>query len=135
MTDTDPAVDADTVDPEILRERAVASLVAARDRTTLLTSCVEEPDLTAQHSPLMSPLVWDLAHIGNQEEQWLLRAVAGQEAIRPEIDGLYDAFEHPRAERPTLPLLLARRGPHLRGRRARPGAGPAGAAPRSTGRG
>ncbi|MEU6353265.1 ergothioneine biosynthesis protein EgtB [Streptomyces sp. NPDC047072] len=92
-------------DADKLRERALTTLVTARDRTTLLTSCVEEPDLTAQHSPLMSPLVWDLAHIGNQEEQWLLRAVAGQEAIRPEIDSLYDAFEHPRSERPTLPLL------------------------------
>ncbi|MGW7279887.1 ergothioneine biosynthesis protein EgtB [Streptomyces sp. NPDC054844] len=112
---TDPAMDTATdtattagesaVDAETLRERALATLVTARDRTTLLTSCVEGPDLTAQVSPLMSPLVWDLAHIGNQEEQWLLRAVAGQEAIRPEIDSLYDAFEHPRAERPKLPLL------------------------------
>ncbi|MFF9490721.1 DinB family protein, partial [Streptomyces sp. NPDC014676] len=110
----DPALDAATesgtaAEPsagsETLREQALTALVTARDRTTLLTSCVEEPDLTAQHSPLMSPLVWDLAHIGNQEEQWLLRAVAGQEAIRPEIDSLYDAFEHPRAERPKLPLL------------------------------
>jgi len=25
--------------------------------------------------------------------------------MRPEIDGLYDAFEHPRSERPSLPLL------------------------------
>ncbi|MGW5784607.1 ergothioneine biosynthesis protein EgtB [Streptomyces sp. NPDC003757] len=90
---------------ETLRERALSTLVAARERTTLLTGCVEGPDLTAQVSPLMSPLVWDLAHIGNQEEQWLLRAVAGHEAIRPEIDSLYDAFEHPRAERPSLPLL------------------------------
>ncbi|WP_328660673.1 ergothioneine biosynthesis protein EgtB [Streptomyces sp. NBC_00334] len=94
-----------SVDAEGLRERALATLVTARERTTLLTSCVEGPDLTAQVSPLMSPLVWDLAHIGNQEEQWLLRAVAGQEAIRPEIDSLYDAFEHPRSERPSLPLL------------------------------
>ncbi|MFJ9102065.1 ergothioneine biosynthesis protein EgtB [Streptomyces sp. NPDC102405] len=101
---TNPSVDS-SVDPETVRERAVTTLVTARDRTTLLTSCVEDPDLTAQHSPLMSPLVWDLAHIGNQEEQWLLRTVAGQEAIRPEIDGIYDAFEHPRSERPTLPLL------------------------------
>ncbi|MEV3909850.1 ergothioneine biosynthesis protein EgtB [Streptomyces canus] len=101
---TNPSVDA-SVDPETVRERAVTTLVTARDRTTLLTSCVEDPDLTAQHSPLMSPLVWDLAHIGNQEEQWLLRTVAGHEAIRPEIDGIYDAFEHPRSERPTLPLL------------------------------
>ncbi|GGV20718.1 hercynine oxygenase [Streptomyces filipinensis] len=90
---------------EALRERALASLTRARARTTLLTSCVEDPDLTAQHSPLMSPLVWDLAHIGNQEELWLLRAVGGRDAMRPEIDSLYDAFEHPRAERPSLPLL------------------------------
>ncbi|MFD3473432.1 ergothioneine biosynthesis protein EgtB [Streptomyces sp. NPDC058695] len=92
-------------DPEALRERARTALLTARDRTTLLTSCVEGPELTTQHSPLMSPLVWDLAHIGNQEEQWLLRAVAGREAMRPEIDPLYDAFEHPRSERPKLPLL------------------------------
>ena len=92
-------------DPESLRESALDALTTARDRTALLTSCVEEPELTAQHSPLMSPLVWDLAHIGNQEELWLLRAVAGREAMRPEIDGLYDAFEHPRSERPSLPLL------------------------------
>ncbi|MGW6024154.1 ergothioneine biosynthesis protein EgtB [Streptomyces sp. NPDC055099] len=92
-------------DPDALRRRAQAALLAARDRTSLLTTCVEEPELTAQHSPLMSPLVWDLAHIGNQEEMWLLRAVAGRDAMRPEIDGLYDAFEHPRSERPSLPLL------------------------------
>ncbi|WP_320777752.1 ergothioneine biosynthesis protein EgtB [Streptomyces sp. CRN 30] len=109
-----------TADPEALRERALDALLAARARTALLTSCVEDPELTAQHSPLMSPLVWDLAHIGNQEDQWLLRTVGGQEAIRPEIDGLYDAFEHPRAERPALPLLPpaeARRYVHeVRGR-------------------
>lgn len=92
-------------DPEALRRRAEAALRGARERTRTLTGCVDEHDLTAQHSPLMSPLVWDLAHIGNQEEQWLLRAVAGQEALRPEIDSVYDAFEHPRAERPSLPLL------------------------------
>ncbi|MFE2194865.1 ergothioneine biosynthesis protein EgtB [Streptomyces olivaceus] len=94
-----------TATADALRERALATLLTARDRTTLLTSCVEGPDLTGQVSPLMSPLVWDLAHIGNQEEQWLLRAVGGQEAIRPEIDSLYDAFEHPRSARPSLPLL------------------------------
>ncbi|MFJ5802364.1 ergothioneine biosynthesis protein EgtB [Streptomyces decoyicus] len=94
-----------TLDPELLRERAASALLAARDRTRLLTTCVEDPDLVAQHSPLMSPLVWDLAHIGNQEEQWLLRTVGGRDALRPDIDSVYDAFEHPRATRPSLPLL------------------------------
>lgn len=93
------------LDAEALRQRALAALLTARERTTLLTDSVDDRELTAQHSPLMSPLVWDLAHIGNQEELWLLRGVAGREAMRPEIDGLYDAFEHPRASRPSLPLL------------------------------
>ncbi|GGT13418.1 ergothioneine biosynthesis protein EgtB [Streptomyces purpureus] len=92
-------------DPEKLRGRALDALTAARARTAVLTDCVDDRDLTAQHSPLMSPLVWDLAHIGNQEEQWLWRAVGGRDALRPEIDSVYDAFEHPRALRPTLPLL------------------------------
>ncbi|MCX5402169.1 ergothioneine biosynthesis protein EgtB [Streptomyces sp. NBC_00102] len=92
-------------DAEDLRNRALTALLAARVRTAVLTDSVEDGELTAQHSPLMSPLVWDLAHIGNQEEQWILRAVGGRDAIRPEIDGLYDAFEHPRSARPSLPLL------------------------------
>ncbi|GLF92807.1 ergothioneine biosynthesis protein EgtB [Streptomyces yaizuensis] len=87
------------------RGRALAALTTARERTALLTGCVDDGELTAQHSPLMSPLVWDLAHIGNQEEQWLLRTVGGGPALRPEIDSVYDAFEHPRASRPSLPLL------------------------------
>jgi iron(II)-dependent oxidoreductase len=96
---------APVIDTETLRRRALDALTAARERTTALTACVDDHDLTTQHSPLMSPLVWDLAHIGNQEELWLLRAIGGREAMRPEIDPLYDAFEHPRAERPRLPLL------------------------------
>ena len=92
-------------DDEALRTRIAAELLAARDRTTHLTSVVDEPDLVRQHSPLMSPLVWDLAHVANQEEMWLLREVGGLTPIHPEIDPLYDAFEHPRAKRPTLPLL------------------------------
>jgi iron(II)-dependent oxidoreductase len=105
---------------EALRDLAAAELVAARERTTLLTTAVDDTDLVRQHSPLMSPLVWDLAHIANQEELWLLRAVGGRDPIHPEIDPLYDAFEHPRAERPSLPLLTpaeARRyGHEVRGR-------------------
>ncbi|MFE3516677.1 ergothioneine biosynthesis protein EgtB [Streptomyces sp. NPDC059166] len=106
MTHTSSATyDGAAPEPEALRVRALSALLAARERTALLTDSVDDHDLTAQHSPLMSPLVWDLAHIGNQEELWLLRAVGGLDALRPEIDGLYDAFEHSRASRPSLPLL------------------------------
>ena len=88
-----------------LRERVAGLLAASRARSTALTDAVDEADLVAQHSPLMSPLVWDLAHIGSQEELWLVRDVGGREPLRPEIDGLYDAFQHSRASRVALPLL------------------------------
>lgn len=89
-----------------LKEFLADQLEKARARSFALTTRVlDEPELTAQHSRLMSPLVWDLAHVGNYEELWLLRSAAGVAPMRPEIDRLYDAFEHPRAERPTLPLL------------------------------
>ena len=90
---------------EHVRERIAHRLITARQRTELLTGCVADADLIRQHSPLMSPLVWDLAHIANQEELWLLRKVGGRQPLHPEIDPIYDAFEHPRAERPALPLL------------------------------
>jgi len=93
------------LDPDSLRGLIARELAGTRDRTALLTDSVDEDDLVRQHSPLMSPLVWDLAHIANQEELWLLREVGGREPLHPEIDPLYDAFEHPRSERPTLPLL------------------------------
>ncbi|MCW2678736.1 MAG: hypothetical protein JWM62_137 [Frankiales bacterium] len=87
--------------PELLARE----LEASRARSLALLEPLDEHDLVRQVSPLMSPLVWDLAHIGNYEELWLLREVAGVEPLRPEIDRLYDAFEHPRAERPSLPIL------------------------------
>ncbi|MEU8135889.1 ergothioneine biosynthesis protein EgtB [Streptodolium elevatio] len=91
--------------PQPSAEAAWRALDRARTRTTALTDAVDDADLVRQHSPLMSPLVWDLAHIASQEEIWLLRAVGGQEPMRPEIDDLYDAFRHPRSTRPQLPLL------------------------------
>ena len=53
----------------------------------------------------MSPLVWDLAHIGHYEELWLLRELGAAEPTDPRFDDIYDAFRHPRAERPSLDLL------------------------------
>ena len=88
-----------------LRLAVAAQMERARARTALLTDAVDETDLVRQHSPLMSPLVWDLAHVGNQEELWLVRDVGGREPVRRDIDELYDAFKHPRRDRTALPLL------------------------------
>jgi len=84
----------------------------------------------------MSPLVWDLAHIGNQEELWLLRArrQGPGNAMRPEIDGLYDAVRAPALpSAPSLPLLPPGEGPAVRGGGARPGDGRTGGEPPSAG--
>jgi iron(II)-dependent oxidoreductase len=87
-------------------EQLARDLGTARERTLLLTDH-DEPELLRQHSPLMSPLVWDLAHIGQQEDLWLLRrGDARREGLLPAgVEALYDAFTHPRAERVRLPLL------------------------------
>ena len=89
-----------------MRDDVVRDLERARARTLELTD-LDEPALLAQHDPLMSPLVWDLAHIGQQEELWLLRGgdPARPGMLPPDVDSLYDAFKHRRADRPALPLL------------------------------
>ena len=87
------------------KDAIAAHLDAARRRTRGLLAPLDERALRTQHSPLMSPLVWDFAHIGNYEELWLLRAAAGGAGVRPDIDDLYDAFRHARRDRTSLPLL------------------------------
>lgn len=89
---------------EQLRSHVAATLTRGRERTTALTS-IDSDELTAQHSTLMSPLVWDLAHVGNQEELWLVRDVGGRDPVREDIDQMYDAFMSSRASRVALPLL------------------------------
>src|SRR6266487_3645512 len=86
------------------KEIVARELEAVRRRSLDLLDPVPEPDQVRQHSPLMSPLVWDLAHVGNYEEQWLLRALGGP-AIGQHWDTVYDAFRHPRRDRPSLPMM------------------------------
>ena len=88
------------------REALVRDLHRARERTLRLVD-FDDAELRRQYDPLMSPLVWDLAHIGQQEELWLLR---GGDPDRPgmlsgAVENLYDAFVHSRASRADLPLL------------------------------
>ena len=87
------------------KARAWRELDAARARTRAMLEPVPETELMRQHSPLMSPLVWDVAHMANYEEQWLLRALGASAITDPAFDAIYDAFRHPRSTRATLPLL------------------------------
>jgi len=80
-------------------------LEEARARTLSLLAPVSDADLMMQHSPIMSPLVWDLAHIANFEELWLVQTLGEMAPIDPLYDEMYDAFKNPRRERIKLPLL------------------------------
>jgi iron(II)-dependent oxidoreductase len=89
-----------------LKTVVAGELEAARNRSIGLLDPLSDEDQTRQHSPIMSPLVWDLAHVGNYEELWLLRAVAhASPMMNPEVDNLYDAFQHARADRAKLAIL------------------------------
>ncbi|MET0938574.1 MAG: DinB family protein, partial [Gaiellaceae bacterium] len=88
-----------------VKQRVAAELAAARARTTALLEPFSDDQLTQQVSPLMSPLVWDLAHIGHCEELWICRRLGGAPPIHPDTDDKYDAFAHVREERPSLELL------------------------------
>jgi len=79
------------------------ALIEARKRTLELIAPVADGDLNRVHSPLMSPLVWDLGHIAAYEDLWLCKEAGGLEPLRPELMALYDAFETPRAERGDIP--------------------------------
>jgi gamma-glutamyl hercynylcysteine S-oxide synthase len=79
-----------------------AVLEHARKRTEALLEPLDDEQLARQVSPLQSPLVWDLAHIGYFEELWLLPN--GNRDIG-NLGDVYDSFAHERAERGTLPIL------------------------------
>jgi iron(II)-dependent oxidoreductase len=86
-------------------EPALAAMDAAREGTLALIGAISENDLERVHSPLMSPLVWDLGHIAAYEDLWLAHRHGGLELLRPELATLYDAFETPRALRGEIEAL------------------------------
>jgi iron(II)-dependent oxidoreductase len=102
----------DNIQPDniqaVTRGLVAEHLEHARARTLAMLDGLGDDDLGRQVSPLMSPLVWDLAHIGHYEELWLLRNLAGAAPTDPHFDDVYDAFRHPRRERPSLRVLDAR---------------------------
>lgn len=86
-------------------DAVVAALTETRDRTRALVAHLDDATLERVHSPLMSPLVWDLGHIAAFEDLWAVRAFAGEPLLRPDLAQVYDAFETPRADRGEIPFL------------------------------
>lgn len=74
------------------------ALQETRARTLELVEGLDTATLQKVLTPLLSPLIWDLGHIANFEQRWLL----GEHS---ELDGIYNPFENPRDTRGDLPLL------------------------------
>jgi iron(II)-dependent oxidoreductase len=83
----------------------VAALGEARERTLALVASLSEEELERVHSPLMSPLVWDLGHIAAFEDLWLVHRYGERPMLRADLVDVYDAMETPRAGRGELPFL------------------------------
>ncbi|MFM8561927.1 MAG: ergothioneine biosynthesis protein EgtB [Solirubrobacterales bacterium] len=85
----------------------LAGLADTRERTLAFAAAIDEADLNRQFDPLMSPLAWDLAHIAAYEDLWLVQQHAGEPALMPDLSGVYDALETPRAMRGDVESLDA----------------------------
>jgi iron(II)-dependent oxidoreductase len=82
-----------------------AALAEARERTLAIVAPLGVAEMESVHDALMSPLVWDLAHIAAYEDLWLCHRHGGLPLLHPELAAMYDAFETPREFRGGLALL------------------------------
>jgi len=86
-------------------EQVLLAMDSARERTLELVAPLSVEQLERVHSPIMSPLVWDLGHIAAYEDLWMAHRHGGLELLRPDLARLYDAFETPRAIRGEIEAL------------------------------
>jgi len=80
-------------------------LAEARERTLALIEPLDDEQLNRVYSPILSPLAWDLGHIANFEELWLVQTIGDREPLHGDLGRFYDAIENPRKTRGELPIL------------------------------
>jgi iron(II)-dependent oxidoreductase len=76
-----------------------------RAATLALVESLSDEDVHRPLDPIMSPLVWDLAHIAAYEDLWAVHRLGGRPLLREDLAATYDAFETPRAVRGRIELL------------------------------
>ncbi len=81
------------------------ALSEARARTLELIEPLDNDQLNRVYSPILSPLAWDLGHIANFEELWLVQTIGDREPLHGDLGRFYDAIENPRKTRGELPIL------------------------------
>ena len=83
----------------------LTSLSESRQRTLDLVVDLSDDDVEQVHNPIMSPLVWDLAHIAAYEDLWISNRFGRRNLLREDLAATYDAFETPRQVRGSVKLL------------------------------
>ena len=81
------------------------ALSEARACTLELIEPLDDEQLNTVYSPILSPLAWDLGHIANFEELWLVQTIGDREPLHGDLGRFYDAIENPRKTRGELPIL------------------------------
>src|SRR3954470_12368822 len=82
-----------------------ATLADTRERTLALVEPLSDDVMHRPLDPIMSPLVWDLAHIAAYEDLWAVHRLGGPPLLPEHLAATYDAFETPRAVRGDIQLL------------------------------
>jgi iron(II)-dependent oxidoreductase len=84
--------------------RVEERLEQVRERTLSLISGVPWVTLRQQLIPILSPMVWDLGHIGDFEDIWINQRLGGSPPLETKYSEMFDAVENPRPTRASLPL-------------------------------
>lgn len=87
------------------KEQLAADLADARRRTEELLRPIDDERLRTQFDPLMSPPVWDYAHIGVFEELWLVQTLSGAAPLDEHLMRVYNPIDTPRVARGRAELL------------------------------
>src|SRR6267154_1681784 len=90
------------MDEAVIRARELEQTRAA---TLALAEGLDDAALHQPLDPIMSPLVWDLAHIAAYEDLWAVHRLGGEPLLHDDLAATYDAFETPRVVRAEVELL------------------------------
>jgi len=81
-----------------------AALLDVRSRTLALVEGLNEQQLLGPILPTVNPLQWEIAHAAYFHELWVLRHLGQQQAIRSDVDALFDSISIQHEDRWQLPL-------------------------------
>src|SRR3954466_14603381 len=79
-----------------------ATLADTRERTLALVEPLSDDVMHRPLDPIMSPLVWDLAHIAAYEDLWAVHRLGGEPLPHEDLAATYDHLQTPAAGRAGL---------------------------------